>query len=82
MTNDKPYSAGSITWQRCVCLDYSRFYVFHRYIIDANAIKNNLRLQSWGGKENGFGLADCCREQPEKVRLPFDVKIVKHHLCD
>ncbi|KYN41565.1 E3 ubiquitin-protein ligase HUWE1, partial [Trachymyrmex septentrionalis] len=23
--------------------------------------------ESWGGKENGFGLADCCKEFPEKA---------------
>lgn len=27
--------------------------------------------QSWGGKENGFGLADCCKEHPEKVKKKF-----------
>lgn len=28
-------------------------------------------LQSWGGKENGFGLAECCRDLPMTVRFLF-----------
>lgn len=28
-------------------------------------------LQSWGGKENGFGLAECCRDLPMTVRFFF-----------
>ncbi|KAL6427456.1 hypothetical protein ACFW04_008764 [Cataglyphis niger] len=27
----------------------------------------NHLAESWGGKENGFGLADCCKEFPEKA---------------
>ncbi|XP_070171266.1 E3 ubiquitin-protein ligase HUWE1 isoform X5 [Polyergus mexicanus] len=27
----------------------------------------NHLAESWGGKENGFGLADCCKEFPEKT---------------
>ena len=26
-----------------------------------------LCLQSWGGKENGFGLAECCKNLPATV---------------
>lgn len=26
-------------------------------------------LQSWGGKENGFGLAECCRDLQMTVRI-------------
>ncbi|XP_029040981.2 LOW QUALITY PROTEIN: E3 ubiquitin-protein ligase HUWE1 [Osmia bicornis bicornis] len=26
----------------------------------------NLLAESWGGKENGFGLAECCKEYPDK----------------
>ncbi|XP_066587993.1 E3 ubiquitin-protein ligase HUWE1 isoform X2 [Prorops nasuta] len=26
----------------------------------------NHLAESWGGKENGFGLADCCKEHPDK----------------
>ena len=25
--------------------------------------------QTWGGKENGFGLAECCRHKDLKVRV-------------
>ncbi|XP_063994967.1 E3 ubiquitin-protein ligase HUWE1 isoform X2 [Diachasmimorpha longicaudata] len=27
----------------------------------------NHLAESWGGKENGFGLADCCKEHPDKA---------------
>ncbi|KAL7301215.1 hypothetical protein TKK_0006181 [Trichogramma kaykai] len=30
----------------------------------------NHLAESWGGKENGFGLADCCKEHPDK-RFPY-----------
>ncbi|XP_018052863.1 PREDICTED: E3 ubiquitin-protein ligase HUWE1 isoform X6 [Atta colombica] len=32
--------------------------------------------ESWGGKENGFGLADCCKEFPEK---PFPASATTLH---
>ncbi|XP_058791372.1 E3 ubiquitin-protein ligase HUWE1 isoform X2 [Phymastichus coffea] len=32
--------------------------------------------ESWGGKENGFGLADCCKEHPDK---PFPVSATTLH---
>lgn len=35
-----------------------------------------LFLQSWGGKENGFGLADCCKEYPDK---PFPASATTLH---
>ncbi|XP_046484252.1 E3 ubiquitin-protein ligase HUWE1 isoform X1 [Neodiprion pinetum] len=36
----------------------------------------NHLAESWGGKENGFGLADCCKEQPEK---PFPASATTLH---
>ncbi|XP_057320129.1 E3 ubiquitin-protein ligase HUWE1-like isoform X1 [Microplitis mediator] len=30
----------------------------------------NHLAESWGGKENGFGLADCCKEHPDKPFPP------------
>ncbi|XP_014203791.1 E3 ubiquitin-protein ligase HUWE1 isoform X2 [Copidosoma floridanum] len=36
----------------------------------------NHLAESWGGKENGFGLADCCAEHPEK---PFPVSATTLH---
>ncbi|XP_012277229.1 E3 ubiquitin-protein ligase HUWE1 isoform X2 [Orussus abietinus] len=32
--------------------------------------------ESWGGKENGFGLADCCKENPDK---PFPASATTLH---
>ncbi|XP_043484818.1 E3 ubiquitin-protein ligase HUWE1 isoform X4 [Leptopilina heterotoma] len=32
--------------------------------------------ESWGGKENGFGLADCCKEYPDK---PFPASATTLH---
>ncbi|XP_048511685.1 E3 ubiquitin-protein ligase HUWE1 isoform X4 [Athalia rosae] len=36
----------------------------------------NHLAESWGGKENGFGLADCCKEHPEK---PFPASATTLH---
>ncbi|XP_011333015.1 E3 ubiquitin-protein ligase HUWE1 isoform X1 [Ooceraea biroi] len=36
----------------------------------------NHLAESWGGKENGFGLADCCKEFPEK---PFPASATTLH---
>ena len=30
-------------------------------------------LQSWGGKENGFGLAECCKNLPPTVSIRTEV---------
>ncbi|XP_020278772.1 E3 ubiquitin-protein ligase HUWE1 isoform X2 [Pseudomyrmex gracilis] len=38
----------------------------------------NHLAESWGGKENGFGLADCCKEFPEKVN-PFPTSATTLH---
>ncbi|KAK0081548.1 hypothetical protein PV325_011960 [Microctonus aethiopoides] len=36
----------------------------------------NHLAESWGGKENGFGLADCCKEHPNK---PFPISATTLH---
>ncbi|XP_015599094.1 E3 ubiquitin-protein ligase HUWE1 isoform X3 [Cephus cinctus] len=36
----------------------------------------NHLAESWGGKENGFGLADCCKEHPDK---PFPASATTLH---
>lgn len=39
-------------------------------IIKLNWFINFFNLfQSWGGKENGFGLAECCQNLPITVRI-------------
>lgn len=57
-----------------VAMPFCLFFLKKSYSVFMIFILQNLNVfsfsfQSWGGKENGFGLADCCKNIPVSVSV-------------
>ena len=60
----------------CFANFFSSILAMFRYLLVSLVLSNlmyhtSFSVQSWGGKENGFGLALCCRGDTDNTKVKY-----------